>query len=106
MRTLDEIVTAARLNEPLEPDEARYAIVAFDVVLARLDLEKDAIRLKEWMTAALLDPQKYIGPANDPQNPEVVDWYRSMHGIGNPDHSRENRTAFDLFGGYADSDPL
>lgn len=81
MRTLDRIITSARLNEPLDPDEARYAIVAFDVLLAQLKLDQDAERLKEWMVAATNTPREYAGEANDPLNPDAVTWYRAMHGV-------------------------
>lgn len=82
MRSLDGIVAAARLNEPLEPDEARYAIVAFDVLLAQLNLDQDATRLKEWMVAATASPKEYVGKANDPAEPDAVAWYRAMHSVG------------------------
>ena len=101
MRTLDEIVASARLNEPLDPDEARYAIVAFDVLLAQLNLDQDAERLKEWMVAATNSPQEYAGEANDPQNPDAVAWYRAMHGVQVPGMWDES----DLSGGWADSAP-
>lgn len=84
MRTLDEIVAAARLNEELDADDARYAIVAFDVLLSQLNLDQDAERLKEWMVAATNSPQEYAGEANDPQNPDAVAWYRAMHGVQAP----------------------
>lgn len=81
MRTLDEIVAAARLNEPLDLGEARYAITAFDVLLAQLDLDQDVARLQKWITAATMPPRDYIGEANDPREPEAVEWYRAMHGV-------------------------
>lgn len=111
MRTLDEIVASARLNEPLDPDEARYAIVAFDVLLAQLNLDQDAERLKEWMVAATNSPQEYAGEANDPQNPDAVAWYRAMHGVQVPTESPQGELPgmwdeSDLSGGWADSEKI
>jgi len=109
MRTLDEIVASARLNEPLDPDEGRYAIVAFDVLLAQLNLDQDAERLKEWMVAATNSPQEYAGEANDPQNPDAVAWYRAMHGVQVPTEPSQGELPgmwdeSDLSGGWADSE--
>lgn len=107
MRTLDEIVASARLNELLDPDEARYAIVAFDVLLAQLNLDQDAERLKEWMVAATNSPQEYVGEANDPQNPDAVAWYRAMHGVQVPaqDELPGRWDESDLSDGWADNSP-
>ena len=82
MRTLEEIVGAARTNEELTAEESRYAIVAFDVLLAQMALEHDAVRLKKWFIAAESDPRVFVGEANDPQNAEAVAWYRAMIGVG------------------------
>lgn len=81
MRTLDQIVAAIRSDTPYTEEEARYAVVAFDVLLSRLSLDQDVARLQEWMTAAILSPRVYAGQANDPENPEAVAWYRAMHSV-------------------------
>lgn len=80
-KTLDQIVSAIRLGEPVSYDDAVYAIVAFDVLLAQLELEKTPEKLQHYFVAAELPPAKYIGPNNDPKNPEALAWYRAMQGV-------------------------
>lgn len=80
MRALDEIVAAARLNEELDPREARFALVAFDVLIADMQLEHDVAKLQAWMQAAVTPPDRYIGEANSPENAEAVEWMRAMRG--------------------------
>lgn len=82
MRTLDEIVAAIRSGRPYTKEEAAYTVVAFDVLLAQLALDQDAPRLQHWMSAATQSPKEYIGPANDPANPDATSWYISMHDAG------------------------
>lgn len=84
MKTLDEIVADARLNKILDLSEARLAIVAFDVLISQLHLEQQPVQLQEWMAAAITPPDKYVGEANSPYNPEAVEWYRAMHGVQPP----------------------
>lgn len=84
MRTLDGIVSAVRTNETYTEDELVYAVVAFDVLLAQLDLSQDHERLLRWMTAATMDPREYAGEANDPANQEAVRWYKAMHDVELP----------------------
>lgn len=81
MRQLHEIVTAARLGKPLSPDEARDAIIAFDVLMAQLNLPQDPQRLQEYFKAAELPPAEYYGWANDPKNPEFVAWYGAFNSL-------------------------
>lgn len=82
MKTLDEIVSAVRSNELCTAEELTYAVVAFDVLLAQLELDQNAVQLQHWMAAATQDPRLYAGEANDPANPETVAWYRAMHNAG------------------------
>lgn len=90
MRTLDEIVAAVRSNETYTEDELVYAVVAFDVLLHQLDLLGDAPRLQRYFIAAEADPRKFIGEANDPQNPEAVAWYKAMHSVQLPEGENDD----------------
>lgn len=77
MRKLHEITSAARLGETITDEEARLAICAYDVMLANLQHVPDA--LFEYFRAAELTPRQYIGPNNDPDNPEAVEWYKTWN---------------------------
>lgn len=78
MRTLDEITTAVRRNEPVTDEELRYSVCAFDVLLSLLELDKDPVRLKQYMIAGDMCPREYIGPANDPENPDAREWHKAF----------------------------
>lgn len=82
MRTLDEITTAVRRNEPVTDEELRYSVCAYDVLLALLELDKDPVRLKQYMTAGDMCPREYIGPANDPSEPSVQEWHKAFTAVG------------------------
>lgn len=84
MRKLSEIVTAVRLGDPVETSELVYAVVAFDVLLAQLDLPNDVVRLQKYMQAAVSDPRVYVSPENDPAEPVAVEWYRTFMNIKAP----------------------
>lgn len=84
MKTLDEIVDAVRRGDEVEHDELRLAVVAFDVLLANLDLPQDHARLSKYMLAAGLPPRRYVGKANDPDQPEAVEWYVRMKAVSAP----------------------
>ncbi len=81
MRTLDEITTAVRRNEPVTVEELTYSVCAYDVLLAQLGLDKDPVRLKQYMIAGDMDPREYVGSANDPNDPSVQDWHRAMEAV-------------------------
>ncbi len=81
-RTLDQIVAAVRSGQAVPHDELRRAVVAFDVLLAQLDLPRDPKALAEYFRAAESVPAEYIGEANDPDNAEAVAWYTAMHNAG------------------------
>jgi hypothetical protein len=78
MRTLDEMTRAVRRDEIVTDWELRYAVVAYDVMLAGMELEKDPVRLQKYMVAGDSCPKEFAGPANDPQNPESVAWHRAF----------------------------
>lgn len=78
MRTLSDITDAARRGEPVTEEELRLAVCAYDVFIAQLELEKDPKQLAKFFVAAESDPREYIGPANDPDNPEVVAWHKAF----------------------------
>lgn len=80
-RTLAEIVSAVRLNGPTTPDELRYAVAAFDVALAQMDISRHHDQLNEYFKAAGLPPRQYVGEANDPEKPAAVEWYRQTIAI-------------------------
>ena len=82
MRTLFEITTAARLNDEVTMDEMRYCIAAYDVMVSRLRLGEDQVRLKEYFKAADCDVRKYCGEEHDPNNADAVAWYRAFSKVG------------------------
>lgn len=79
--TLDEIVAAVRTNELVTIRDMRYAIVAFDVLMSQLHVDRNVEQLAEFFKAASTPPREYAGEANDPGNPEAVEWYRAMHAV-------------------------
>lgn len=82
MRTLSEITAAVRQAEPVTEEELRYAVVAYDVMVAQMELPNDPARLYHYFQAADNDPRAYIGQANDPAFAGAREWYRAMHGAG------------------------
>lgn len=83
MRTLNEITGAIRSGGEYTEDEACYAVVAYDVLVAQLSVDLDPVRLAEYFRAAEQSPVEYIGWINDPENPEALEWYKSMNKVGN-----------------------
>ncbi len=75
MRTLTQICYAVRRNQPVEPDELRYAVAAYDVLLAKLNVGQDPQQMAAFFEAAESCPKAYIGWENDPENPEAVKWH-------------------------------
>ena len=82
MRTLSQITAAIRSDEKYTETEARYAIVAYDVLMHQLSVEQDPVRLAEYFKAAETPPIQYVGWANNPANPNAVNWYKSMINVG------------------------
>ena len=82
MRTLSEITAAVRQGDPVTSDELRYAVVAYDVLVAQLDLPNDPRQLQHYFQAADNDPREYVGRANDPALADARQWYRAMHKTG------------------------
>lgn len=78
MRTLHEITDAARRNEPATEEELRLAVCAYDVLLAQLEVENDPKQLEKFFAASTRAPLQFIGPANDPRDPDVVAWHRAF----------------------------
>lgn len=85
MRTLQEITGAVRSDSPVTREELAYAICAYDVLLNKLKVEENPAQLAEFFIAAEADPREYIGPANDPLNEEVREWYKTFMGVGDDD---------------------
>lgn len=80
--TLDQIVDTVRRGGHADYEDLRLAVVAFDVLLARLDLPQNYEQLNKYMLAAGLPPRHYIGEDNDPDNPEAVEWFVKMKEVG------------------------
>lgn len=78
MRTLDQITAAVRRGEPVTELELRLAVASYDVLMARLEVEKSPTQLQEYFIAGDSTPENYLGVINDPRNPESVGWHRSM----------------------------
>lgn len=79
--TLNEIVAAVRTNELVTGHDMRYAIVAFDVLMSELHVDRNVEQLAVFFKAAESVPREYAGHANDPENAEAVEWYRAMRGV-------------------------
>lgn len=77
MRTLDEITTAVRRNEPVTVDEMRLAIVAYDVLMAKFEIEKYPKLLHEYFVAGDSVPGEYVGDANHPDDADAVAWHKN-----------------------------
>jgi len=80
MRTLDEITTAVRRNEPVTTEEMRLAIVAYDVLLARFNIEQYPKLMHEYFIAGDAPLDEYVGGANNPDNPDAVEWHKNTIG--------------------------
>lgn len=78
MRTLTEITNAVRRNEEVTTDELRLAVAAYDVMVAKFNIQQDRQQVEEFFRAAESDPAEYIGWVNNPDNPESVEWHRSQ----------------------------
>ena len=86
MRTLIEIVEAAKVGEPTTHDECLYALLAYGSLsyldssaLRRLAFEPSKFRTPEreaeeshrrWKAALDKSPKEWLGPSNDPANAE------------------------------------
>lgn len=81
MRTLDEITTAVRRNETVTTDEMRLAIVAYDVLMAKFNIEKYPTLMHEYFIAGDAVPEEYVGDANHPDNHDAVEWHKRNIGI-------------------------
>jgi len=90
MRTLDQITTSVRRAEPVTTDELIYSVVAYDVLMSKLKVENNPVQLQEYFIAGDNDPTVYIGPSNDPKNPESVHWHKTMIGIEPQKESKSN----------------
>ena len=76
--TLTEITEVVRRGEPVSIDQMRYAICAYDVLLANLKVNENATLLEKFFIAAEMEPKKYIGWDNDPDNPDFVAWHKAF----------------------------
>ena len=86
MRTLGEIISAAKIGEPVTHEEALYALLAYDILstfdhMAVRKMVRDCVEeavhvhkdlFQRWKRALVLPPKTYLGPRNDPANPDVV----------------------------------
>ena len=77
MRTLKQITDAVRRNEGAIYAELFYAVVAYDVLLAQMNIAADQQQVAEFFKAAELPPHEYVGWDNSPDNPESVEWHRT-----------------------------
>jgi len=77
-KTLTEVTEAARLGEPLTNDELRFAVCAYDVLIAQFKVERYVDQLQEFFVAGEAVPEEYLTPANHPDNPDFVTWYRTF----------------------------
>jgi len=89
MRTLQEITDAARRNEEVTPRELIYAVCAYDVFLADIDIDQDTRILTKFFIAAEADPKEYIGPENDPFDTKVNEWHKAFINVV-PDDTEEH----------------
>ena len=78
MRTLDEITAALRRNEPVTFEELRYTVAAYDVLLARFGVHNYPVLMEKYFIAAEMDPWRYVGAENDPENSDVVAWHKAF----------------------------
>lgn len=78
MRTLTEITNAVRRGEDVTEGELRYTVVAYDVLVAKLNITQDKQMVEEFFKATEGDPRAYIGWINDPANPEAADWHKNF----------------------------
>jgi hypothetical protein len=88
MRTLFEIIEAAKVGEPTTHDECLYALLAYaglsyfdSSALRRIAFEPSKWNTPErqaeeshrrWKAALDKSPKDWLGPSNDPANPECV----------------------------------
>ena len=84
MRTLSEIISAAKSNEPVDVEELRYALCALEglasfdsMELRRLAEEKKPstwsryeLSFHRWKAALSKSPKEWLGSQYDPANPE------------------------------------
>ena len=84
MRTLFEIIEAAKIGEPTTHEECLYALLAYaslayfdESALRKLAFEPSKFRTPEreaeeshrrWKTALEKSPKDWLGPSNDPAN--------------------------------------
>lgn len=84
MRTLMEIVEAAKIGEPTTHDECLYALLAYaglahfdNSALTKLATEPSTFRtpqreaeesFRRWKAALAKSPRDWLGPTNDPAN--------------------------------------
>lgn len=82
MRTLDAITAAVRQGQDVTEEELRYAVVAYDVLVASLNLPNNPDQLRHYFQAAESDPRVFVGEANDPAFAGAREWYAAMHNAG------------------------
>ena len=78
MRTLTEITNAVRRDQPVTQLELRYAVAAYDVMVAKMHISQDDQMIAEFFRAAESDPKKYIGWENDPMNKHSTEWHKNV----------------------------
>jgi len=52
MKTLTEITNAVRRDQEVTEDELRYAVVAYDVLIAKFNIPQDRQMMEEFFKAA------------------------------------------------------
>lgn len=78
MRTLAQIVTLTRLGQYPTYEELRLALVASDVLLGQLKIDRDPVQLAEYFRAAEAPLDEYLGSANHPDDADACNWYRTF----------------------------
>jgi hypothetical protein len=58
--------------------ELQYAVVAYDVLMYRLELRNDPKQSQEYAEALETDVLSYVGPNCDPLSPDACDTYRVL----------------------------
>ena len=81
-KTLNQIVESARIGEPLTNNELRFAVCAFDVLLAQLDISQNPEQLASYFVAAELPPEAYLGENNHPDSAAFREWYTAFKNFG------------------------
>lgn len=79
--TLETIIDMVRTGGRPDYNDLRYAVAAFDVLIAGLHLEQDVSRAELWNIVSKQSPFETVKAHNDPDNPEHTAWYIAFNRI-------------------------